>query len=53
MFIADQWRSHAVEMLHLAAEARKFAEQELAVDIKMSQLLSSYRKAVNPAATAA
>ncbi len=38
---------------HLGAEARKFAERELAVDVKMSQLLSSYRKAANPTATAA
>ena len=38
---------------HLATEARKFAERELAVDVKMSQLLSSYRKAVNPATAVA
>lgn len=37
----------------LAAEGRRFAERELAVDVKMSQLLTSYRKAAAPATAAA
>jgi len=37
----------------LAAEGRRFAERELAVDVKMSQLLASYRKAAAPATVAA
>ncbi|MBJ7327460.1 MAG: glycosyltransferase family 4 protein [Chthoniobacterales bacterium] len=37
----------------LAAEGRRFAERELAVDVKMSQLLTSYRRAAAPATAAA